>query len=744
MAQTERYGNTEIFAESQVIILENIIYATVLNSDSIYEELEFDLYLPDTTIDTIEKLPLVIFVHGGSFKGGKKESYDDWCLEFAKRGYAAVTINYRVGWNKGPGCTGDPADLNKAFYRSVQDTKAAIRFLTYFNDTYHIDADNIFLGGESAGAANILHTAFADDAELNMITNSIYTILGTADSSGNNYYAPYHIKGCMNKSGGLFSDTLIKNSDNIPVISFHGTNDNIVPIDTGAIFGCYDPVFFKSIFGSEIITNALDSLGFSYEFNYYPGGDHSDIEYPKEYMIERTALFFQNILLDNSVNIRQISALEVNLNSNSIYNCGVLSSATVEVTATNGAEPYQYSMDSINWSDVNTFNVTNGAYAFYVRDKVKNVIKTMQTFSDSEIASPVLNYIDTVKICTGSSVEISYTGTSLSAAWYKNDNLILDNVGSITINEPGNYYVRTEVIEGCYKNSNSVRLDKYEKIDPLASVESYVIGCEGEDVILQAEGSFSSYLWSNGNTGSFITLNEIEQSGNYKLIAIDNYGCENVSDYISVEIIPSATISISSEELTSFCQGETITLNAAHNGEFVQWKKNGLIIPGATENSYVANKSSTYTCVATGTCGEITSNSITITEDKLPKAKISSYGIITVCPNESVTLSALPDDALTFQWYKGAHEISGATAAEHTTSKDGVYKCLMTTITTGCSKFSNLITLTNPCRIAEEIPQTVIYPNPNNGIFYFNMPASENTSIIKVIDITGKIIFSSQ
>ena len=55
-----------------------------------------DIYTPDG--DTEINRPLILFIHGGSFYGGDKSSVDcqDFCKEFAKKGYVTASVNYRL------------------------------------------------------------------------------------------------------------------------------------------------------------------------------------------------------------------------------------------------------------------------------------------------------------------------------------------------------------------------------------------------------------------------------------------------------------------------------------------------------------------------------------------------------------------------------------------------------------------------------------------------------------------------
>lgn len=54
---------------------------------------KLDLYLPQTKI---KELGLVVFIHGGTWHHGSKDGMRKRCKKFAKKGYAAATLNYRL------------------------------------------------------------------------------------------------------------------------------------------------------------------------------------------------------------------------------------------------------------------------------------------------------------------------------------------------------------------------------------------------------------------------------------------------------------------------------------------------------------------------------------------------------------------------------------------------------------------------------------------------------------------------
>jgi acetyl esterase/lipase len=82
--------------------------------------------------------PCVLFIHGGGFRAGKREGYDQQIVRMAERGYVAVTVSYRLA-PKYP------------FPAAIHDTKAAVRWLRANAKKYHIDPERIGVTGGSAG-----------------------------------------------------------------------------------------------------------------------------------------------------------------------------------------------------------------------------------------------------------------------------------------------------------------------------------------------------------------------------------------------------------------------------------------------------------------------------------------------------------------------------------------------------------------------------------------------------------------
>ena len=219
------------------------------------------------------------------------------------------------------------------------------------------------------------------------------------------------------------------------------------------------------------------------------------------------------------------------------------------------------------------------------------------------------------------------------------------------------------------------------------------------------------------------------------------------------------TISISAGGPITFCQGSSVSLTATYSGATVQWKKNGTNIPGATSATYNVTTKGNYSCVTTSACDTTESTPIFVNVIKNPNASISAGGPTTFCAGGSVVLTEVNVAGCTYQWYKGATPIAGATSLTYSATTPGNYKCRVTKAATGCYKNSNAIAVSVPCK--EGLPAgeagemlidenaCSIYPNPNNGTFTIEANvttqdfASPETTI-EIYNNLGQLIYSEK
>ena len=298
-SQEGRYSNREFFSSIEIDSLKNRTYGTAVNVLGKSQELFIDFYYPNNTLDTLSKRPFILLVHGGGFVGGNKESYmTNLCKEFAKRGFVAATITYRLGFDQN--ILGDHA---VAVYRAQQDANAALRYTLENADTLKIDPAWIFMGGSSAGSITALMTAYGSQQEWNQFFPMLAEKLGPLNSSGNNFKQPFSIKAIFNNWGAV-SPIVIKPEELIPMISFHGELDKVVSIDVSPYTG----------FGSRKLHNMLNEQGICNDFTIDPKGGHS-IYRDKEgaiFRVGRAACFFKSLFCDTCSNFLSIETVSAN------------------------------------------------------------------------------------------------------------------------------------------------------------------------------------------------------------------------------------------------------------------------------------------------------------------------------------------------------------------------------------------------------------------------------------------------
>ena len=223
------------------------------------QDLLMDLYIPEDNNAT--KHPLFVILHGGAYFVGDKgtKNMRGWCEHFAKSGYVVASVNYRMGFSV------SKSSIQQCGYQAIQDAHAALRYLVAHADEYHIDPDYIFIAGTSAGSITTLATAFMNDKNCpKFVTkNKLRKKCGSLHTSGNEHRDEVKIKAIANMWGAVY-DLHELDGHPIPMVSFHGTTDRIVPFDRGVPFseikGKIGEMLFDEMYGSKAIHEYLDSL----------------------------------------------------------------------------------------------------------------------------------------------------------------------------------------------------------------------------------------------------------------------------------------------------------------------------------------------------------------------------------------------------------------------------------------------------------------------------------------------------
>ena len=133
------------------------MYGSAVDHQGTTVDLKLDVYLPPD--DGVGPLPTVVLVHGGGFANGDKSSMASAAMSYARRGFVAVSLGYRLD----PGASTNQLRYLAAAQNAIDDGMESVRWLRANAATYRIDTERIAMLGSSAGGAIALGVGIADD-----------------------------------------------------------------------------------------------------------------------------------------------------------------------------------------------------------------------------------------------------------------------------------------------------------------------------------------------------------------------------------------------------------------------------------------------------------------------------------------------------------------------------------------------------------------------------------------------------
>lgn len=259
--------STNVTVTSNVVYGNNLWCTILGNCDNpTANDLKMDVYEPAG--DSLTERPLIIIMHTGNFltpilNGGPTGSKTDsvvveMCTRFAKKGYVAIAMDYRLGWN--PVSTNQDvrtSTIINAVYRVVQDAHTCIRFFKKDVDigvnTYGIDTSRIVLGGiGSGGYISLAFASFDKWCEIylakliNFNTSPPEPYIDTSLSGdfkgllARYLNIPNHVGynsdvNMVFNMGGALGDSSWMEVGNVPTVSFATTNDPNAPYTYGVV-----------------------------------------------------------------------------------------------------------------------------------------------------------------------------------------------------------------------------------------------------------------------------------------------------------------------------------------------------------------------------------------------------------------------------------------------------------------------------------------------------------------------------
>lgn len=237
-----------------VSVQQNITYVSDSRKDVKQKYYLLDFYEPAGDTSTLR--PLIIWIHGGGFKFGKKTSRGIplWSKAFAQKGYACAAINYRLS-KKNP--LSKRADLIEACLDAMEDVRKVIEFFRKNATQYRIDVSKIILAGNSAGGIIALQSVYSNQDLMK------HPDQPDANSPTNPKVNPDGVVAVINFWGALLNIDWLSNAG-VPIVSVHGDKDKIVPPGNSE----------KGLFGSVIIHREADNRHIPNQLKIYTGFAH--------------------------------------------------------------------------------------------------------------------------------------------------------------------------------------------------------------------------------------------------------------------------------------------------------------------------------------------------------------------------------------------------------------------------------------------------------------------------------------
>jgi gliding motility-associated-like protein len=195
-----------------------------------------------------------------------------------------------------------------------------------------------------------------------------------------------------------------------------------------------------------------------------------------------------------------------------------------------------------------------------------------------------------------------------------------------------------------------------------------------------------TYRWFINNnliSGQTSSSLPITQAGDYR-VEVDYGTCSQAlnsySNVVSVTIIQSETLTISSQgNATSICPSSGLLLSSmiASSGYTYQWYRNSVLIPGATNATYIATQEGNYSLKASNTVCIIDSNVLTLTENTF-SVSLDSGAEINLLPGQTKTLNCTTTAVNpTYTWYKNNVIIPSQTSNSLNVTETGTYKVIV-------------------------------------------------------------------
>jgi gliding motility-associated-like protein len=211
------------------------------------------------------------------------------------------------------------------------------------------------------------------------------------------------------------------------------------------------------------------------------------------------------------------------------------------------------------WSDNSTDSIlivnTPNRYWIQITD---NCGIAADTINVDYISVPTVSLGNDTSLCPGDTILLEASFAGASYLWSTGDTTSIINATTI-----GTYWVN--VTNRCGFVSDTIVINTNSGL--IVNLGNDTSLCDGDTLALSATFMNSTYLWSTGDTNSFI---DVTSSGTYWLFETGN--CGSGSDTINISFDPIPSVNLGNDTL--ICNGASIVLDVTTNNATYLWSDN--------------------------------------------------------------------------------------------------------------------------------------------------------------------------
>lgn len=374
---------------------------------------------------------------------------------------------------------------------------------------------------------------------------------------------------------------------------------------------------------------------------------------------------------------------------------------------------------STGWAGgFNTSNTVGGIF----KSQVSNLTATIVPQSSTTIC-----FGEFVTLKADSNVNYTYK-------WYRNNSLIANATSfKINANQAGDYKVEIQE-NNCFVESAPVTVTVLASpaVPSIAGPASF---CTGDSITISSSNA-ANYTWYRNSilipNATTSTL-KVKESGLYQVEVSNANNCKSISQAFTVTAIDRPVkVSLSSNASNAKCEGDTVELTVNTNAS-IQWYRNNLIIPGATQNNLMVLIEGDYHVELSNTaiCKTYT-DTLNISFIPIP-AKPSITQVDSILSTDS---------AAAYQWYKDNVAIANSNSQEIKITEEGNYSVEVFDLSNTCSNvsdqfFAQLVGL----NLNKNLFNAIVKPNPNNGSFVISFNSNKSDVFkVQMINMLGQVV----